>query len=124
MRISSVRHVVCTSCIGPPMMKNKSFVPSFFRAFARISEPVISAIVVLLVCRKGGYGGKPGFPSVGLSGGGCFLHLPAVARRRGEVTERNPGFPSVRLSGRGCFLHLSSIARRRGEVTEGNLGFP
>src|SRR4051812_24682118 len=28
------------------MMKNKSFVPSFLSAFARISEPVISAIVV------------------------------------------------------------------------------
>jgi hypothetical protein len=32
--------------IGPPMMKRRLSVPSFFKAFARISEPVSSAMGV------------------------------------------------------------------------------
>ena len=46
MRMPSVTQVASASSIGPPMMKNRSSTPSFFRHLARISEPVSSAMVV------------------------------------------------------------------------------
>src|SRR5688500_9502313 len=76
MRISSWAHVVWTSCIGPPMMKNKSFVPAFFRARARISEPVTSAMAFSYERQKGKEvtEGNHGFP----------LFVSAEARAEGE----------------------------------------
>src|SRR5262245_45757852 len=50
-RMPSFLHDVSACIIGPPMRKNRSFVPSFFSARPRISLPVISAIVVPLRSR-------------------------------------------------------------------------
>src|SRR6185437_6903297 len=44
MRMPSFTQEDSARSIGPPMMKNKSSTPSFLRHFARISEPVNSAI--------------------------------------------------------------------------------
>src|ERR1700730_6137413 len=47
-RMPSVMQEDSGSSIGPPIRKNRMSVPSFFSDFARISEPVSSAICCFL----------------------------------------------------------------------------
>src|SRR5437763_1783199 len=103
-------HLASASSIGPPMMKNRSLTPSAFRHFARISEPVSSAIAIPFPnsssrCRPG-----PADPLTRRAESPAFAGIRSKRKRR--------------LLGAALFVSLVAddfLLTQRGEVARAHL---